>query len=209
MKTLLACLLFLVSCSQSGVISTGFENKISTKTVYITSYIEDRPYAIGSGAIISPTGHILTAAHVVTEVDSIGVRLYKDSYEYDAKILKVDVFTDLALIKIKIHKPLSYFTVMDTTYVGDQTYVVGHPWGLEWLVTCGVVTGLIDDMMLVDAAINPGNSGGPVVNSWGSLIGITSAIISTTDAFSGIGVVVPGYVIVDFMNDFVAIEKAL
>jgi len=186
------------------------------KTVYVTHYqdyamrlpwlkkaIVNIPIASGSGAIISKYGHILTAAHVVDDADFITVRFYKDHTEYTAKVLKVDTKRDLALLKvIGVNKKLPYYRLEAVSLIGDDVTVIGHPFALDWAISKGCISGTYENSMTIDAAVNPGNSGGPVLNEDGRLIGITSAMISPIRAFTGIGVIVAGNEIVEFMEDF-------
>ncbi|MGQ9629989.1 MAG: DegQ family serine endoprotease [bacterium] len=159
---------------------------------------------LGSGMIIDGEGHILTNNHVVADADKIKVKLTSGE-EMEAKLVGADPKTDLAVIKIKPTKNMKYVTMGDSDKirVGQWVIAIGHPRGLDHTVTVGVVSaknregiGLLgpsgyEDYIQTDAAINPGNSGGPLVNLRGEVIGVNSAIFSTSGGSQGIGFAIP------------------
>ena len=156
--------------------------------------------AMGSGVIISPDGIILTNAHVVKDMEEIKVTLVgKKSYK--AKVLGIDPQSDIAVIKIEA-TGLKTATLGDSSKlrVGEIVLAVGNPFGLNQTVTQGIVSatgrtniGIIDyeDFIQTDAPINPGNSGGPLVNINGEVVGITTAIASSSGGYQGIGFAIP------------------
>ncbi|HUO10006.1 MAG TPA: Do family serine endopeptidase [Phycisphaerae bacterium] len=163
----------------------------------------------GSGVIVSPDGYILTNNHVVEDATDISVRL-DDHRTLKAKVIGTDPKTDLAVIKIDAdHLTYAKFGDSDEIQVGDWVLAFGSPMGYEQSMTQGIISakgrqiGIIashnpalqdltyEDFLQTDAAINPGNSGGPLVNLKGEVIGINSAIASTTGAYSGIGFSIP------------------
>ncbi len=156
--------------------------------------------AMGSGVIISPDGIILTNAHVVKDMEEIKVTLVgKKSYK--AKVLGIDPQSDIAVIKIDA-TGLKTATLGDYSKlkVGEIVLAVGNPFGLNQTVTQGIVSatgrtniGIIDyeDFIQTDAPINPGNSGGPLVNINGEVVGITTAIASSSGGYQGIGFAIP------------------
>lgn len=131
---------------------------------------------IGTGVFISGSGHILTAAHVVSDTtDYMLVETYKDDI-YAGEILFVDIRRDLALLKVGGWHPCVRLAGADLR-LGEHLWVVGMPLGVTWTVTEGVAarlhySGLFPDAMQISARVNPGNSGGPVVNDHGELEGI-------------------------------------
>ncbi|MBF0566022.1 MAG: DegQ family serine endoprotease [Nitrospirae bacterium] len=156
--------------------------------------------ALGSGVIVREDGYILTNSHVVKDVDEIKVKL-SDTAEYKGKVIGVDAKTDLAVIKINA-KDLPTIKLGDSgkLRVGDVILAVGNPYGLNQTVTMGIVSavgrsnvGIADyeDFIQIDAAINPGNSGGALVNMDGELVGINTAIFSTSGGYQGIGFAIP------------------
>jgi serine protease Do len=156
----------------------------------------------GSGVIIDPSGVILTNNHVVAGGGKITVRLNDGrEFEANAEDIKTDDRTDLAVVKIKANDSLPYAKLGDSDRlrIGDWVIAVGQPFGLENTVTAGIVSatgravGITkhEEFIQTDAAINPGNSGGPLVNLKGEVIGINTAISSSSGGFQGVGFAVP------------------
>ncbi|HHD82827.1 MAG TPA: Do family serine endopeptidase [Bacteroidetes bacterium] len=162
---------------------------------------------MGSGFFISEDGYILTNNHVVSNADKITVTL-QDGSKYsgkDVKVIGTDPRTDLALLKINKKKKFKYLKLgnSDSTNVGDWAIAEGNPFGLKGTLTVGVISGkgrenlninrgpVYQDFLQTDASINPGNSGGPLLNIKGEVIGINSAILSTSGGNIGIGFAVP------------------
>ena len=155
--------------------------------------------SLGSGFIVSPDGYILTNNHVVDKADEITVKLYNQK-EFKAKVIGTDKDTDLAVIKINAENlPPILMGDSDRIDVGDWVLAVGSPFGLEQTVTQGIISakgriigaGPYDDFLQTDAAINPGNSGGPLINMNGEVIGINTAISSTSGGYEGVGFAMP------------------
>jgi serine protease Do len=160
---------------------------------------EFKQHGLGSGVIVSPDGYILTNNHVVGHATEIHVTLM-DGREFTAKVVGKDAKTDLALIKIDAKKPLPAATLGDSarTDVGDWVIAIGSPFGFNLTVTAGIVSakgralgGSYDNFIQTDASINPGNSGGPLFNTEGQVIGINTAIYSSTGTNAGIGFAIP------------------
>lgn len=154
----------------------------------------------GSGVIIDSAGIILTNNHVVAGGGKLRVKLH-DGREFDVVDVKTDPSTDLAVIKIKSDKPLPYAELGDSDQmmIGDWVLALGQPFGLQDTVTAGIISAKGRDIGITrhnefiqtDAAINPGNSGGPLVNLQGEVVGINTAISSSSGGFQGIGFAVP------------------
>jgi S1-C subfamily serine protease len=156
---------------------------------------------LGSGFIIDKGGLVLTNAHVVDKADKVTVRL-KDGRTYEGEVKGIDEVTDLAVVKINPDQdlPVAPLGDSDAVQVGDWAIAVGNPLGFDNTVTLGIVStlkrssaqvGIADkrlDFIQTDAAINPGNSGGPLLNEFGEVIGINTAI--RPDAM-GIGFAIP------------------
>ena len=178
-------------------------------TVYITSTAVRRDFffqpvaqqSLGSGFLINDEGFILTNFHVISGSSRIQVTL-QDQTQYYAQALDTDRSDDLALIKIKPKRKVSYLRLGDSDHlqVGQKTLAIGNPFGLEGTLTAGVVSSIgrsIDSengerlagMIQTDAAINGGNSGGPLLDSSGDVIGINTAILGQTNI--GIGFALP------------------
>lgn len=156
--------------------------------------------SLGSGFIIDGNGYIITNNHVVDKAESISVTL-SDNIKTEARVIGKDSKTDLALIKIETKHPLNAvkFGDSDKIRVGDWVLAIGNPFGLGSSVTAGIVSaksrdiesGPYDSFIQTDASINQGNSGGPMFNLQGEVIGISSAIFSTTGASQGVGFAIP------------------
>ncbi|MCD6584599.1 MAG: DegQ family serine endoprotease [Desulfobacteraceae bacterium] len=158
---------------------------------------EFKQSSLGSGFILDKDGYIVTNNHVIDGADEVLVKL-KDGKEYPAEIMGKDVSTDLALIKIKADHDLPVLNLGDSDKleIGQWVLAIGSPFGLEHTVTAGIISakgrvigaGPYDDFIQTDASINPGNSGGPLINMYGEVIGINTAIIAGGD---GIGFAIP------------------
>src|SRR4026207_885821 len=160
--------------------------------------------SLGSGVIVTNEGHIITNSHVVTDregnqVDQIEVQL-SDGQTKKARLVGADSEVDLAVLKIDDPnvKPLK-LADSDTVQPGDFVLAIGNPFGFEETVTDGIIssksrpnrTDFFGDLIQTNAAINPGNSGGPLINIRGEVIGINTAIASTTGGSQGIGFAIP------------------
>src|SRR5947208_1467046 len=156
--------------------------------------------SLGSGVIVTNEGHIITNNHVVTDrqgnqVDQIEVQL-SDGRTKKARLVGADEQVDLAVLKIDDPgvKPLK-LADSDTVQPGDFVLAIGNPFGFEETVTDGIISSkgrpnrsdFFGDLLQTNAAINPGNSGGPLINLRGEVIGINTAIASTTGGSQGVG----------------------
>ena len=155
----------------------------------------------GSGFIISSDGLIMTNAHVVRGADEVTVTL-EDGTEHIATDIKSDDFADVAVLRIKVARPLPALKLGDDSKmeIGDWVLAFGSPFGLDRTVTQGIISaksrGLRNlpsrqEFLQTDAAINPGNSGGPLVNLDGEVIGINTAIETRSGGYDGVGFAVP------------------
>jgi serine protease Do len=152
--------------------------------------------SLGSGVIVSKEGHIVTNNHVVENVDEIQVQL-SDGRTKKAQLIGADSQMDLAVLKIDNPgvKPL-VLADSDSVQVGDFVLAIGNPFGFEETVTDGIISykgraSDIGELLQTNAAINPGNSGGPLINLRGEVVGINTAIISTSGASAGVGFAIP------------------
>lgn len=169
----------------------------------------------GSGFVWDTQGHIVTNNHVVENAYNITVT-FSDGTTTTAEVVGTDVQSDLAVIKVDptgltLH-PVSLGN-SQTVKVGDLVIAIGNPYGLAGSMTQGIVSALsrsltvdssnpfssstytIPDIIQTDAAVNPGNSGGVLVNTSGEVIGVTSAIQSTTNANAGIAFAIPSHIV--------------
>lgn len=168
--------------------------------------------SLGSGVIISSDGYLLTNNHVVANSDEIIVAL-KDGRESYARVVGTDPETDLAVLKIDIENlPTITLASSDTINIGDVVLAIGNPFGVGQTVTMGIVSatgrnqlGLttFEDFIQTDAAINPGNSGGALVNAYGNLIGINTAIFSKSGGSQGIGFAIPSVLANQILEEIV------
>lgn len=161
----------------------------------------------GSGVIISNDGYIVTNFHVVQNAEKIEVTL-NDKRTYEAELVGTDPNTDLAVLRVQ-EKGLPFIAYgnSDDVKVGEWVLAVGNPFNLTSTVTAGIVSakarniniisgngsgsGAVESFIQTDAAVNPGNSGGALVNTLGQLVGINSAIATSTGSFSGYSFAVP------------------
>jgi serine protease Do len=185
----------------------------------------------GSGVIIRPDGYIVTNNHVVANATKIQVTLNNNKV-YDAKVIGTDPATDVALIKIDAEGlPTLPFGDSDQLRLGEWVLAVGSPLGyqLRSTITAGIVSAKgrsmahdsregnnngiqIESFIQTDAAVNPGNSGGALVNKTGELVGINTAIVSQTGAYSGYSFAVPVNIVkkvVGDLIDFGSVKRAV
>lgn len=188
--------------------------KISPSVVHITNLTEHGdmfsfnsqkvPIGAGSGFIWDDAGHVVTNYHVVQNASAVRVIL-ADRSTYETRNIWAYPDKDLAVLKIKAPKgklrPIPVGTSKDLQ-VGQKAFAIGNPFGLDQTLTTGVVSALgreiesvtrrqIQGVIQTNAAINPGNSGGPLLDSSGRLIGVTTAILSPSGTFAGIGFAIP------------------
>lgn len=165
----------------------------------------------GSGFVLDGDGHIVTNAHVVRDADEILVTFH-DGYVINAELVAMDDYSDLAVIRVNPQRaPLVPVELGDsnTLQVGQRVIAIGNPFGLAGSMTVGIVSALgrslpsaqlLDptydrysnpSIIQVDAAVNPGNSGGPLLDSFGRVVGINTAIRTENGGFQGIAFAVP------------------
>ena len=159
---------------------------------------------VGSGFVFDKRGHIITNAHVVDDAKKVVVT-FLDGRSYNAEVIGIDKFTDIAIIKVNTDlirlQPLPLGDSSNLK-VGEPIAAIGNPFGLSGSMTSGIVSQLerllpsgsgysIPDVIQTDAAINPGNSGGPLLNMRGEIVGINTAIQSATGEFTGVGFAIP------------------
>lgn len=157
--------------------------------------------SLGSGVVISADGYVVTNNHVVGEGDTEVTVTVGDYRDVRAKVVGVDSWTDLALLKIDVTGlPVLPYGDSSKLKVAEWVMAVGSPFSLSQTVTLGVVSALgranvgitqYEDFIQTDAAINPGNSGGALINSRAELVGINTAIFSQSGGYQGIGFAVP------------------
>lgn len=167
---------------------------------------------LGSGVIATKSGYILTNHHVIQNAQSIVIALNDDRRTH-AKLIGSDPSTDLAVLKIELPNLISIkMGNNQNVAVGDRILAIGNPFGIGQTVTAGIISakgrnsiGLntYENFLQTDAAINPGNSGGALVNLKGELIGISSAIYSSSGGSQGIGFATPVDDALNVMRDII------
>jgi len=155
---------------------------------------------LGSGVILDASGHIVTARHVIADVDDIAVALW-DGRVAEARVVGADPDTDLAILKIDLPDlPIASFDTEITPRVGDVALAIGNAFGLNHTVTIGIISALgrgqlnltsLENFIQTDAAINSGNSGGALINTRGEVVGLNSASLSQNLGAQGIGFAIP------------------
>ena len=157
--------------------------------------------ALGSGFVVSEDGYIVTNNHVVSNADEIFVK-FSDGREYRTKLIGTSPEVDIAVLKIEANekfKPLE-FSDSDKIEIGQWSIAFGNPMGLNDSMTVGVISAAgrsslgieeIENFIQTDAAINQGNSGGPLIDINGKVIGVNTAILSTSGGSVGLGFAIP------------------
>jgi len=156
--------------------------------------------SLGSAVIISRDGYLLSNYHVVENAEEILIAM-QDGRTTDAKIIGSDPETDLAVLKVEMGE-LPAITLGNSEHlqVGDVALAIGNPFGVGQTVTMGIISAIgrtdlgintFENFIQTDAAINPGNSGGGLINAYGELVGINTAIFSKSVGSEGIGFAIP------------------
>lgn len=193
----------------AGLSAGELYRRVAPGVVYVRT-----PTGSGAGFEIDRAGHVVTNAHVVDGATRVTVALGRDgtSQSRSARVIGTDRVTDVALLKVDARGvPLHPLRFADSSAVavGDATFAIGNPFGLDHTLTTGVVSAVarrigapngvsIGQAIQTDAALNPGNSGGPLLDDRGRVIGISSQIVSAAGesvggqgSNSGIGFAIP------------------
>jgi len=171
---------------------------------------------LGSGFVYDQEGHIITNYHVIEDAITIQVT-FLDGNITDASKVGEDPYSDIAVIEVDPDVTTLHPVVLGNSSaltVGEPVAAIGNPFGLSDTITSGIVSALgreleapggyiIVDVIQVDAAINPGNSGGPLVNLKGQVVGVNTAIITTTGTFAGVGFAIPSDTIKREIDDLI------
>ncbi len=178
---------------------------ISTRAEVLDFYGPTEHEGSGSGVIIDKDrALVITNAHVIAGGDQIAVNL-ASGVSYGVKVIGFDVGNDIALLQLQeppsdlVSAPLGDSSTLE---VGQHVLAIGNPFGLQRTLTDGIISSLgrsiraengsmIQDVIQTDAAINPGNSGGPLLDTAGKVVGLNTAIVSSTGQNAGIGFAVP------------------
>jgi len=154
----------------------------------------------GSGVIVDAAGVVITNNHVVEGADEVTVEL-SDGREFKATTIETDPESDLAVVRLADAEglPTAKLGNSDSLEIGDWVIAIGNPFDLETTVSAGIISGKGRELggirraqfLQTDAAINPGNSGGPLINLEGEVVGINTAIASSSGGNQGIGFAIP------------------
>lgn len=201
----------LASATPRPAFSVQVYQAIQPSLVMIESEFEgadaESQKGLGSGVIVDDLGDILTSLHVVADAKKIMVT-FADGTLSEAALVSAQPENDIAVLR-SVTMPETWFPATlgnpGAMQIGDEAYVVGHPFGLYGSMSAGVISGFnrtfqppnssqpIEGLIQFDAAANPGNSGGPLLNRYGHVVGIVTGIINPTNGnfFVGIGFAVP------------------
>ena len=166
--------------------------------------------SLGTGFFVTPDGYILTNYHVVKNAKTIKVSFLDQSEkELPAEFIGGDPKTDVAVIKVAVenHEYLN-FAEDNSVEVGQCVIAAGNPFELTTSITMGVISAKnrnnlqitdVGDFIQTDAAINPGNSGGPLLNLYGEVVGMNTAILSNSGGYMGVGFAIPSSICQNIM----------
>ena len=184
--------------------SVVYITSIAYRQDWLSFDVQAVPTGTGSGFIWDEQGHVVTNYHVIEQAQGLEVTL-ADHTTCKAEVVGLAPEKDLAVLRLQTRpaklRPIPIGTSADLQ-VGQRVLAIGNPFGLDQTLTTGVVSALgreiqsatrrrISGVIQTDAAINPGNSGGPLLDSAGRLIGVNTAIQSTSGSSAGIGFAVP------------------
>lgn len=195
-------------------INVGVYERVNRSVVNITTKVgrpdtfffslEPPAEGAGSGSVLDQQGHILTNYHVIEGAQEIRVTLFNGE-TFDAGLMGSDPVYDMAVLRINAPPEVLVPVVLgDSTHlkVGQRVFAIGNPFGLERTMTVGIISSLnrslpsrsgrmMKSIIQLDAALNRGNSGGPLLDSRGRLIGMNTAIASSTGENTGVGFAIP------------------
>ncbi len=187
----------------------------------LSFYSDSQTRSSGSGVIISDDGYIVTNNHVIEDAGNIEV-VMNNNQRYYAKLIGADPTTDLALLKIRAKNlPFVRYGNSDKIFPGEWVLAIGNPFDLNSTVTAGIVSATarnigilrdrnslqVESFIQTDAAVNPGNSGGALVNLRGELIGINSAIATSSGSYQGYSFAIPVSLVKKVMDDLLEFGK--
>lgn len=189
-------------------------------------FFDGQSHSSGSGVLLTDDGYIVTNNHVIEDASSIEV-VMNNNQRYYAKLIGSDPTTDLALLKIKgSNLPFIKYGDSDRIRPGEWVLAVGNPFDLNSTVTAGIISakarniGILRDrnnlqveaFIQTDAAVNPGNSGGALVNLKGELIGVNTAIATSSGSYQGYSFAIPVSLVkkvVDDLLEFGQVQRGL
>jgi S1-C subfamily serine protease len=212
----------IVKPSDTELTLSSLFQKVENSVVQITDSNEIDVFEsrLGSGFVYDDNGHIITNHHVVSGGGNRLDVTFPDGVVYRASLIGSDPSADIAVLYVEdvSKEKLLPLSLADSSNVrvGERVAAIGNPFGLSGSLTSGIVSGVgrqipaqddegftIPDILQTDAAINPGNSGGPLLNIRGEVIGINSAIFSTTGQFAGVGFAIPSNTIAQIVPSLI------
>jgi S1-C subfamily serine protease len=212
----------IVKASDTELPLPDLFQKVEKSVVQITDSSEINVFEsrLGSGFVYDDNGHIITNHHVVSGGGNRLDVTFPDGVVYRASLIGSDPSADIAVLYVEdvSKEKLLPLSLADSSKVrvGERVAAIGNPFGLSGSLSNGIVSGVgrqipaeeeegftIPDIIQTDAPINPGNSGGPLLNMRGEVIGINSAIYSTTGQFAGVGFAIPSNTIAQVMPSLI------
>lgn len=203
--------LLLVGCSLS---TAEIVNKVTPGVVLITNQKDETSGGIGTGFILE-NNQIVTNQHVIDGNGQLSVYSSVSGKKYEASVVYSDPVSDIAVIKVKDWESFqknelpNNLTLGDSSKAipGDKVIVIGHPWGLNWTVSEGILSAKDRRngpnpkyMDQVDAKLFQGNSGGPIFNEQGDIICVSNMMLSKEGG--SYGFCVPSDLVKKVLNDF-------
>lgn len=184
-----------------------------------TSRQERMQSALGSGVIVTQSGYLLTNNHVIEGADEIVVQL-QDGRDAQADLIGIDKENDLAVLKISLEQLTAININEPSLMVGDVVLAVGNPFGMGQTVTQGIISAVgryglgintFENFIQTDAAINPGNSGGALIDAYGNLVGINTAMLDRIgeNNLNGIGLAIPAETALQSLNDIIEFGRVV
>jgi len=171
-----------------------------------TAALQTDEETLGSGIIIDARGYILTCYHLIKDYPNVSVSVFSSGsvrQVYKANVVDVDIANDFAILKIESDRPLpaAKLANSDMVKVTDTILAIGSPFGFEHTVTEGIISDnkrsivigntVYDSLFQTDAAVNRGSAGGALINGEGEVVGINTAIASSSGYFSGVSFAIP------------------
>ncbi len=203
----------LIEAVTPSVVNISADRRIFDDDDVRNQYRRNTRTAIGSGVIIdADKGYIVTNEHVIRDATELRISLH-DGTTYKATVVGEDRYSDIALLEVEA-EDLKALTLADSdkTRVGDFVVAIGNPFRLQHTVTSGIVSALgrknlnieeVEDFIQTDASINQGNSGGPLINFYGEVIGINTAIIGGSSGSVGIGFAIPSNMVKETIDQII------
>lgn len=186
MKKIIVLWLMCVSVFSTKSLSIEFDN-ILQSVVVVESTTINRPASLGTGFYFEDH-YIITNYHVVKDYKTFTIRTYNDFGPVDATLVGYDRYTDLAILQTKTVGPRIIPIKSQNVQLGEDVFVVGHPFGYEFTISKGVISSLdrydskypFISYLQTDANVQSGSSGSPVLNQHGKVIGIVKATVNST-----------------------------